>query len=67
MMSNVEIRNHPKFYNVYISGSQERLKLYTKKSKIKLGFALARGKREIDKREKIKKRDIEREIKKMGE
>lgn len=29
-MSKVEIRNHPKFYNVYISGSQERLKLYTK-------------------------------------
>jgi fibrillarin-like pre-rRNA processing protein len=29
-MSKVEIRNHPKFYNVFISGSQERLKLYTK-------------------------------------
>ncbi|MFX0008451.1 MAG: fibrillarin-like rRNA/tRNA 2'-O-methyltransferase [Promethearchaeota archaeon] len=29
-MSKIEIRNHPKFYNVYISGPQERLKLYTK-------------------------------------
>ena len=29
-MSKIEIRNHPKFYNVFISGSQERLKLYTK-------------------------------------
>ena len=38
------------------------LKLYTKKSKIKLEFAIAKGKHKIDKREKIKKRDIEREI-----
>ncbi len=29
-MSKIEIRNHPKFYNIYISGPQERLKLYTK-------------------------------------
>ena len=29
-MINIEIRNHPKFYNVYISGPQENLKLYTK-------------------------------------
>lgn len=29
-MSKVEIRNHPKYYNVFISGPQERLKLYTK-------------------------------------
>ena len=38
------------------------LKLYTKKSKIKLQFALAKGKREIDKREEIKKREVKREI-----
>ena len=38
------------------------LRLYTKKSKIKLEFALARGKRKTDKRETIKKRDMEREI-----
>jgi SsrA-binding protein len=39
------------------------LKLYTTKSgKIKLEFALARGKKKIDKRELIKKREIEREI-----
>lgn len=29
-MSKIEIRNHPKFYNVFISGPQEKLKLYTK-------------------------------------
>ncbi len=29
-MSKIEIRNHPKFSNVFISGPQERLKLYTK-------------------------------------
>ncbi|MBA7689012.1 SsrA-binding protein [subsurface metagenome] len=38
------------------------LKLYTKRGKIKLGLAVAKGKREIDKREKIKKREVEREI-----
>ncbi|MFX0188199.1 MAG: fibrillarin-like rRNA/tRNA 2'-O-methyltransferase [Candidatus Hodarchaeota archaeon] len=29
-MSNLEIRNHPKFNNVYISGPSENLKLYSK-------------------------------------
>ncbi|MFW9828828.1 MAG: fibrillarin-like rRNA/tRNA 2'-O-methyltransferase [Candidatus Thorarchaeota archaeon] len=29
-MSKIEIRNHPKFYNVFISGPQEKLKLYTR-------------------------------------
>jgi len=38
--------------------------VYTKKGKIKIEFALAKGKRKIDKREKIKKREIEREIEK---
>ncbi len=38
------------------------LKLYTKRGKIKLGLAVAKGKREIDKREVIKKRETEREI-----
>ena len=38
------------------------VKLYTKKSRIKLEFAVAKGKRKADKRETIKKRDIEREI-----
>jgi len=28
-MSKIEIRNHPKFSNVFISGPQERLRLYT--------------------------------------
>ena len=29
-MSNIEIRNHPKFYNVFISGPQGKFKLYTR-------------------------------------
>jgi len=29
-MSKIEIRNHPKYTNVFISGPQERLRLYTK-------------------------------------
>ena len=29
-MSNIEIRTHPKYYDVYISGPQDNLKLYTK-------------------------------------
>ena len=38
------------------------LKLYTRKGKIKLEFAVCKGKKKFDKREKIKKREIEREI-----
>jgi len=38
------------------------IRLYTKRNKIKLEFAVAKGKRKIDKREAIKKRDIEREL-----
>ncbi|MCG2696287.1 MAG: SsrA-binding protein SmpB [Candidatus Portnoybacteria bacterium] len=38
------------------------IRLYTRKSKIKLEFGVAKGKRKIDKRESIKKRDIEREL-----
>src|SRR4030042_3306317 len=38
------------------------LKAYTKKGKIKLEFALARGKRKIDKREKIIEREAKRKI-----
>jgi len=37
------------------------LKLYTKNGKIKLGFAVAKGKRKVDKREQIKKREFERQ------
>jgi SsrA-binding protein len=37
------------------------IKIYTKKSRIKLEFAIGKGKRKIDKREIIKKRDMERE------
>lgn len=40
------------------------LKLYTKRGRIKLGFGLGKGKRKIDKRELIKKREFERKIKK---
>ncbi|MEK7519181.1 MAG: SsrA-binding protein SmpB [Patescibacteria group bacterium] len=38
------------------------LKVYTKKGKIKLEFAIVKGKREIDKRDLIIKRETEREI-----
>lgn len=39
------------------------LRVYTKKGKIKLEFGVARGKKKADKRELIKKREIERDIK----
>lgn len=38
------------------------LKVYTKKSRIKLEFGIGRGRRKIDKREVIKKREAKREI-----
>lgn len=38
------------------------IKVYIKKDKLKLEFGIGRGKRKIDKREKIKKRETEREI-----
>lgn len=38
------------------------LKLYFKKGKVKVELALAKGKKQFDKRESIKKRDHEREI-----
>jgi len=42
------------------------LKLYTTRSgKIKLEFALVRGKKKFDKREKIKEREIERKIERV--
>ena len=38
------------------------LKVYTSKTKIKLAFGIARGKRKKDKRELLKKRDAQREM-----
>src|SRR3989344_508761 len=38
------------------------LKVYEKNGRIKLEFGLAKGKKKYDKKEKIKKRDVEREI-----
>jgi SsrA-binding protein len=38
------------------------LKLYIKNGKIKLEFGIAKGKKKFDKREIIKKREVEREI-----
>ena len=38
------------------------LKVYEKNGRIKLEFALARGKKNFDKKEKIKKKDTERQI-----
>ncbi|MEA3293140.1 MAG: SsrA-binding protein SmpB [Patescibacteria group bacterium] len=40
------------------------LKVYTDKRNIKIEFAVGRGKKKFDKREKIKKQDIEREMRK---
>lgn len=39
------------------------LKVYTKNARIKLEFGIAKGKRKIDKRETIKRREAEREMK----
>ena len=41
------------------------LRVYTKKGKIKVEFGLVRGKRKVDKRELIKKREIERKIRRF--
>ncbi|MDD2696737.1 MAG: SsrA-binding protein SmpB [Candidatus Pacebacteria bacterium] len=38
------------------------LRVYTRNAKIKLEFGLARGRKKADKRERIKKRETEREI-----
>jgi len=38
------------------------LSVYTKKHKIKLEFGLAKGKKNFDKRESIKKREVDRKI-----
>jgi len=38
------------------------LKVYNKGTKLKLSLAIARGKKKYDKRETIKKRDVEREL-----
>ena len=38
------------------------LRVYTKRGKIKLEFGIAKGRRKVDKRDLIKKRDVEREI-----
>jgi len=40
------------------------LKIYSKNGRIKLAFGTAKGKKKADKRETIKKRETEREIKK---
>jgi SsrA-binding protein len=53
----------------YLSGKvKERgfslipLKVYEKSGRIKLEFGLAKGKKKFDKKEKIKKRDIQRDV-----
>jgi SsrA-binding protein len=38
------------------------IRIYLKRGKAKIEIALARGKKQYDKREKIKKREVEREI-----
>ncbi|MDI6603034.1 MAG: SsrA-binding protein SmpB [Patescibacteria group bacterium] len=41
------------------------LRIYTKDGKIKLEFGIAKGKKKFDKRELIRKREVEREIKRV--
>ncbi len=41
------------------------LKVYQQNGRIKLEFGLAKGKKNFDKKEKIKKRDVERDIKRV--
>lgn len=41
------------------------LSLYNKNGKIKVAFAVARGKKQFDKRETIKKRDADRDISRL--
>ncbi len=41
------------------------LKVYNIKGKVKIEFAIAKGRRKPDKREKIKKRETEREIRRI--
>jgi SsrA-binding protein len=41
------------------------LSLYDKNRKVKVGFAVARGKKEFDKRETIKKRDTDRDLRRI--
>ena len=41
------------------------LKLYDKGSKLKLSIAIVRGKKLFDKRESIKKRDVDRELRRV--
>ena len=59
---------HKKEIQYLIGKSQERgltlvpTRVYTNKDKIKLEFGIGKGKKKIDKRETIKKRDVEREI-----
>lgn len=57
---------------VYLTGKIKQsgltlvpLSLYTKGKKIKLGFALAKGKKKIDKRRKIKEREEKRKIQRV--
>lgn len=59
---------HKKEIKYLIGKSKERgltlapIKVYDKKGKIKLEFGIGRGKRKLDKRELIKKREIKKEI-----
>jgi len=59
---------HQKEIKYLLGKSQERgltlvpIKVYDKKGKIKLEFGIARGKKKVDKREIIKKRETQREI-----
>ncbi len=43
------------------------LQMYEKANKIKMEIAMARGRRKYDKREAVKRREVDRDIKRVGE
>lgn len=56
----------------YLTGKSQQkgltlvpIQIYTKKDKIKLEFGIGRGRKKIDKRELIKKREVQREIERV--
>jgi len=67
----IKLLLHKKEIKSLIGKSKERgltlipIKVYTKKGKIKLEFAVGQGKKKIDKREAIKKREVKRKIEKI--
>ena len=71
-LRNRKLLMHKKQINKFIGKLSQKglslvpLSLYLKRQKVKVELALAQGKKKHDKRESIKKRDIEREERRHG-